>query len=531
MYTNTIKNYNLHSKNSYKKQQNSYTTINKIQNYNYSQQNSKQVSFTGERCRLFLEGFIYNKLFNRIKDKENGFGGRMTYCVQKGLGIMDSLINWLERKRLKLGSLVDYNKLKKEGFSAEQIEQFHFDDEMNLNSAFWFSNHVEKAKDYMFGYPANMGDDSAMVRFLRKKEAKLPLLNHCGDPQELGNYNLDAKLAYEEHILKRICEHLGINKEDGVWGYITSGGSESNRWGISNGLKKYPNATVYYSTAAHYSVPKAVKMNTPATNGTKTINYIDSQAIHTLDNSEEIDINELISKIKTNWETEKKPAVILLTWGTTKTGAIDNVAEISKRLNDLKIEHYIHLDAAMYGGIPKNQKNAPVIPNLDELGIDSISVSLHKYLGAQSVNSIVLAKTKPACDIIDYIGMTDTTTAGSRSFPPFSNYQRIIEKFYREAPDKYKKNIEFLENLLIKNNIKFERYNKANTFVIDKPSDEICKKYQLSTFKGNDGTQKAHIIIFPYHKQEIISELVEDLATNTCKTHHLGSNFLYYPTK
>lgn len=117
-----------------------------------------------------------------------------------------------------------------------------------------------------------------------------------------------------------------------------------------------------------------------------------------------------------------------MTWGTTKTGATDDVAEIIKRLNALNIPHYIHLDAAMYGGIPKNQINAPILPDLKNLDVDSVSVSLHKYIGSHTVNSVVISKNKPECDVVDYIGMTDTTTAGSRSFAPFSTMQRIIEK-------------------------------------------------------------------------------------------------------
>lgn len=241
------------------------------------------------------------------------------------------------------------------------------------------------------------------------------------------------------------------------------------------------------------------------------MSYVDSEAIATEQNSEKINVNELISRIKINWETNKKPAVILLTWGTTKTGAIDDVKKISRQLNNLKIDHYIHLDAAMYGGIAKNQTNAPVLPNIKKLGIDSISISLHKYFGSNNVNSIVIAKTKPEGEIVDYIGITDTTTSGSRTFSPFSTLQRIIDTLERKLPNEYIKNVEYLEKLLTQKQINYLREFNSNTFVIDKPSDSICKKYQLSNFKDNNGNDKAHIIIFLYHKQKIIKELVEDL--------------------
>ena len=56
----------------------------------------------------------------------------------------------------------------------------------------------------------------------------------------------------------------------------------------------------------------------------------------------------------------------------------------------------------------------------------------------------------------------------------------------------------------------------GNTFVIDKPNDEICKKYQLSTFNFL-GKECAHIIIFPYHKIEDIKCLIYDIKNDKIK--------------
>ena len=56
----------------------------------------------------------------------------------------------------------------------------------------------------------------------------------------------------------------------------------------------------------------------------------------------------------------------------------------------------------------------------------------------------------------------------------------------------------------------------GNTFVIDKPSDELCKKYQLSTFNFL-GKECAHIIIFPYHKIDDIKCLISDIKNDKIK--------------
>ena len=477
---------------------------------------------------------IFKESLAKIKENTLGLSWKERQQINKKLEKIEKKIGELSNIKLQLGRLLDYDNLKKGGVSSQLISKFVNEDDKTIENAVAYSNRHATLKDYMFGYPANMEDDTAVIQKLRQLEAKLPLINECGDSYEIGNYSMDAKREYEQPILEKIYKHLGLPSPEtviteqveadgtikkgvdfrGPWGYISPGGSESNKWGISNGLRKYPNATVYYSKAAHYSVPKAVKMHAGSGDNAKTLNYVKSEAISTKSDSEQIDSDELISKIKMNWDLNKEPAVILLTWGTTKTGAIDDVAEISRRLKKLKIDHYIHLDVAMYGGIAKNQKDAPTLPNMKELGIDSVSISLHKYFGSNGVNSIVVAKNKPYGEHVDYIGITDSTTSGSRTFSPFSTLQRVIETLERKQPDDYSKNVIFFDNLLRNHNIPFSRENNANTFIIDKPSNFICKKYQLSVFKDNDGKEKAHVIIFPHHKKNIMQEFIKDLMEN-----------------
>ena len=185
--------------------------------------------------------------------------------------------------------------------------------------------------------------------------------------------------------------------------------------------------------------------------------------------------------------------------------------KITTRLDKENIPYYCHLDAALFGGIPKNQKPAPYIENIRDYGIDSIAVSMHKYMGTARVNGVLLALTRVNRKVIEYIGQEDSTLLGSRDLLPFSTYQRIKEVLLRKDENHYNKNVKYLEELLISNNIKYEKFNKSNIFVIAKPSDEICRKYQLASFIEKDGTEKAHIIAFPFHKQTIIDELVNDL--------------------
>lgn len=477
---------------------------------------------------------IFKRNLAKINTKSLGLSVEERSGIIKKLKEVEERLKIISNIKLQLGRLLDYDDLKKDGVSSELISKYVKEDDEFIQHAEQFTDNHLKLREHMFGYPANMGTDTAVIQRLRQLEVNLSLINGCGDSYEIGNYSMDAKLDYEQPVLNKIYAHLGLKPPEmkinevidmdgntqkvvdfiGPWGYITPGGSESNKWGITNGLRKYPDAIVYYSKAAHYSVPKAVKMNVVNNKKAMSLHYFESEAISTDNNSEKINIEELVSKVKNNWETEHKPAVILLTWGTTKTGAVDDVVKISKRLKELNIDFYIHLDAAMYGGIAKNQVNAPILPNMNELGVDSISMSLHKYFGSNGVNSIVIAKTKPTGEQVDYIGVTDSTTSGSRTFSPFSTLQRVVETLERKQPNNYSKNVLFFDNLLKENNIAFSREENANTFVIDKPNDKICKKYQLSVFKDNEGKDKTHIIIFPYHKEDVMKKFIIDLTNS-----------------
>lgn len=477
---------------------------------------SEDVSFTGGiKPQKSVNGFIstlsdtFDFFINKIVKSEKGLSEREVASIRGQLEMTENELQRLQERRLQLGRLLDYDKLRKDGFSGVEVSRFAQEDDFAIVNAQRYINHDLELREHMFGYPANMTKDSAMTRYLRIRETELPLMNNCGDPYDAGNYLMDSK-GYEQALLNKLFKHFGLDVEKGAkpWGYITTGGSESNKWGIHNGLRKFPNGRVYYSQSAHYSVGKSVKIGFD--NSKNDITLIKHSEISLQPNSEKIDTDVLLSQIRQNWKLNQEPAILLLTSGTTKTGAVDDVEFISKTLKAENIPHYIHLDAALFGGIAKNQINAPKAPNFEDLGIDSISVSLHKYFGNHDVKSVVITRETPNAPKVDYIGQYDSTTAGSRTFNPFSSLQRVSETLDRTMPQEYGKNVALFESMLKQFNIKYSRAENSNIFVIDEPSVRISQKYQLSDFEDN-GEKKSHIIIFPYHKPEKMLELVSDL--------------------
>lgn len=393
----------------------------------------------------------------------------------------------LDKVLVNLESEIYYSKMESTGVDANDINRYKEQDREALTNALAFKDSFNGLRNTFFGYPGNLNLDSPLVRYLRKEEAELYYVNNCGDPYEEGNSPMDGK-EFEREILRLFYKKFGIDEDRG-WGYVTSGGTESNTWAIRNGFRKYPDGMLYFCGSAHYSVEKSVL------NGNTEI-FPYTVILKGSGPSEKIDSTALLEAIKKN----SRPAVILLTWGTTKLGSVDDVEYISSELKKLGIPFYLHVDAAFFGGIPNNQKQAPVCPTLDKMGADSVSVSFHKFFGVPNINSVVLSKDKADGKEISYLGQRDTTIAGSRTFPVFSALQRMREVLERSPEDYYSKNVEYFQAALEKKGVNYFRDGHSNIFIVPRPPEDVLKKFQLPTFEDSDGNiTLAHIIINPFH--------------------------------
>lgn len=444
------------------------------------------------------------ELFEGVKEKilSGGFASDTEEAsMHEILDRLDRYINECERLKMELGRVYDYALLRKRGYSAEEISDFDREDSEYVQKIDeYYLKNLQK-RDYMFGYPANMEDYSYSTQYLRHLESKMYLMNNCGDPYQRGNYRMDSK-AIEKKIISTVAENFGIGS-DSYWGYITSGGTESNFWGIREGFNRFPKGRLYFSEDTHYSVEKYVF------DGENSSRYPYKRIKS--DVYGRICPDMLFEEIEKDRGDGYEGVILVLTWGTTCRGAVDDVKGITSELDRRGIPYYCHLDAALFGGIGRNQENAPCVEALSLLGVDSIAVSMHKFMGTARVNGVLLALSRKNRRVIDYIGQEDSTLLGSRDYLPFSTYQRAREVLLRRPSDHYSKNVDYFEAELNKVGVPYERFENSNIFVIAKPRDEICRKYQLADFVNADGVECAHIIIFPFHKKQIIDELICDI--------------------
>lgn len=255
-------------------------------------------------------------------------------------------------------------------------------------------NRLRTAAPTSIGFPAAVDID---YRPLAPTFAHL--LNNVGDPDIDPTYPGHAK-----DLERDVVTFFGdlFRAPPDRFGYVTSGGSESNLYALYLARSRYPDGLVLHSAAAHYSVAKAAHLLAMPT-----------AVVGTLPNGE-IDYDDLRVHAATHRD---RPVIVVACIGTTMTEAVDDVHRIHQVLDDVGVTYrYVHSDAAL-AGIPLAL--TPRRPGFDLAdGADSIAVSGHKFLGTPTPCGVVVARRHHAdhlAHMVAYTGSPDSTITGSRS--------------------------------------------------------------------------------------------------------------------
>ena len=350
---------------------------------------------------------------------------------------------------------------------------------------------VQEAGKRQVGYPTNQDFDySAVLPFLSHS------LNNVGDPFHASNYKSNTH-AFEREVINRFAALLRIDPDE-AWGYVTSGGTEGNMYGLYLARELFPNAMFYFSEETHYSVLKNVRL--------LNARYI---MIKRQENGE-IDYDDLYDMVRVHRDV---PAVIMATIGTTMRGGVDDVDRIRNMLSDLAVTNsYIHADAALSGMI---------LPFVDDpqpfgfdAGVDSVSVSGHKLIGAPLPCGVVLTKRSYVERVgraIELVGVRDTTLSGSRSamgpLMMWYAFARHGDEGFRKLVAGMLDTAEYAVGQFNERGIPAWRHRNSVTVVFPRPPDDVIRKWQMAP-EGD----VAHIITMPHVSREMIDELVNDCA-------------------
>ena len=339
------------------------------------------------------------------------------------------------------------------------------------------------------GYPCNHDFDySALLPFMQY------CMNNVGDPFHDSNFRSNTH-EIEREVIARFAGMMRLDR-DQAWGYVTSGGTEGNMYGLYVGRETFPDGVVYFSQDTHYSVVKILRV-------LKARNIM----IKSQDNGE-IDYDDLHETIRINRDA---PVIFIANIGTTMKGAIDDVAKVRGILDDLAVTNaYVHADAALSGMILPFVEDPQ--PYGFDAGFDSAAISGHKMIGSPLPCGVALTKREYVARLsrsIEYVGVLDTTLAGSRNaMTPLMlwyAFERYGMEGFREMVAGCLDVAEYAVARFRDSGIPAWRHKNSVTVVFPKPSGEVFRKWQIAPYGDI-----AHVITMPHVTRETIDEIVDD---------------------
>ena len=347
----------------------------------------------------------------------------------------------------------------------------------------------EEMSSRFVGYPCNQDFDySALFPFLSYAA------NNVGDPFHDSNFQVNTH-EIEREVVRYFADLMHLAREE-AWGYVTSGGTEGNMYGIYMGRETYPDGVVYFSQDTHYSVVKILRL-------LKARNIM----IKSQENGE-IDYDDLHETIRINRDV---PVIFMANIGTTMKGAVDDVSKVREILDDLAVPSaYVHADAALSGMIlPFVDEPQPY--GFDE-GFDSVAISGHKMIGSPLPCGVVLTKREYVSRIarsIEYVGVLDTTLTGSRSaLTPLMMWyalRRRGKEGFRKMVAECLEVAEYAVARFSDSGIPAWRNKNSVTVVFPKPSDAVVRQWQIAPYEGN-----AHMITMPHVTRDVVDAVVDD---------------------
>ncbi|KAH7278649.1 hypothetical protein KP509_38G050700 [Ceratopteris richardii] len=322
----------------------------------------------------------------------------------------------------------------------------------------------------------------------------------------------------------------------------------------------------FYSQETHYSIAKAMTMLRVRSFHDEGEDEYPSQCPITDDGawpaevpSHEaggIDIDCLATLVEF-FACRGYPIIVCFNYGTTFKGAYDDVdlachrlAPILQKYNllereiaydergETKVErrtgYWFHVDGALGAAYMPYVEMAYSAGRISSKGPDfdfrlpmvhSIAMSGHKWIGATVPCGIYMTRVKyrtmPSI-VPGYIGTPDTTFAGSRNgLSPILLWDNIARNSYEKQMERALKleelaayteqRLRYLQDEVLRTDLYVERSPLSLTVRFKRASDDLCRKYSLSSDEI-DGRRYSHVFLMQHVTKELIDSFIQDLA-------------------
>lgn len=380
-------------------------------------------------------------------------------------------------------------------------------------------------KSHLLGYPVNLNTPPEAFFEWRKKLNATGMgcfaFNNVGNPfaKETIPYNSHD---YEKALILRFAR-LYAFRATNAWGFLSHSGTDSNMHGMYIGRTILHGSSgvwpkCYFTKEAHYSVQILTDL-------------LGMEAVHVRTRPDAgMDCTDLREKLS---QHAGHPALVVATIGTTFKGGIDPIDCIRESLKGRP--HYIHLDAALFGGYLPHTPGAELLwQTVSETGdanrYDSIAVSCHKFFGFPSPAGLFIT-TRSNYESFstyyndihnpEYIGHVPGTITCSRDgvkpgeFYYFSQDEALA--IQQTDAQKILSNTDFLlrEMKTHYGHLQPMRANDlSNTIYFRCPARSVVNKYSLATMhltEEDDVQEYAHVVVMPHAGVDVLEEFLTDL--------------------
>lgn len=359
----------------------------------------------------------------------------------------------------------------------------------------------EPAGPWPIGFPAGTDIDYRPLADLHEG-----IINNLGDPERDGREPRNSK-AIERDLVGQLIRLFGGDVSS-CWGYVTQAGStEGNQYAMWLAREHLPNGVLYWSAAAHYSVPKAAHIL-----GMESV-------IVVADDRGEMNYHDLARAAAARAD---RPAIVVATVGTTMTEAVDDIGRIHAALDEAGVPaRHIHVDGAL-SGVPlaldggRISRLLSILPSgRARIDADSVCISGHKFFATPLICGVVLTRRQHVEGItraVDYIDAFDATISGSRSG------HSAVELWYALASiglDGHRRRVAkcralaaYVEQRLVAAGWRAWRHPHAFTVMLQSPEPALLTRWSLATSGG-----WSHIICVPGLTRSTIDAFLGELGT------------------
>ncbi|MFF0492097.1 histidine decarboxylase [Nocardia sp. NPDC004068] len=346
-------------------------------------------------------------------------------------------------------------------------------------------------RDHMLGFPVNLDFDYRDFALFLGIHA-----NNAGSPYDEGLYHLHTK-PFERAVVTFFARLAGLPE---AFGYLTSGGTESNLFGCLVAREHFPDAVLYHSESAHSSIRKIGR-----------ILRMDACPVPVRADGV-MDPDRLAETYRRRGP--ERAALVVATVGTTTGGAYDDLVALRHALAEAGADRvHVHSDAA-FGGLLAALAPTPR-PWAFESGADSVAISGHKMIGGPIPCGIVLARDEDAARLRSggaEVGTDDDTVTGSRNALStvllWYELRRLGVSGLRRRVRRCLAVADYAERRLREEGMRPERPAGGNTVLFDAPEKDVCRRWNLIPLDD-----RVHLITMPHVTGEHIDRLCADLRT------------------